>query len=212
MQTEAAIYFTKLKMWQPEMLLLQQIILACNLTETLKWRVPCYTLNNKNIILIGTFKAYCAIIFFKGALLKDAQKVLIQQTENVQSSRLIKFTKLSEIKKNKSLIIEYINEAIEIEMAGLKVAYKSSNELVLATELQQKLDELPNLKKAFTALTPGRQRAYNLYFTSAVQATTRANRVAKYIPQILKGIGINDCTCGLSKKLPYCDGSHKYAK
>ena len=212
MQTEAAIYFTKLKMWQPEMLLLQQIILACNLTETLKWRVPCYTLNNKNIILIGTFKAYCAIIFFKGTLLKDEHKVLIQQTENVQSSRLIKFTKLSEIKKNKSLIIEYINEAIAIETASLKVAYKSNNELVFAAELQQKLNELPSLKKAFAALTPGRQRAYNLYFTGAVQTTTRANRVAKYIPQILKGIGINDCTCGLSKKLPYCDGSHKYAK
>ncbi len=205
-------FIDKAKKWQDELLALRSIILDCMLIEDFKWKQPCYTFKNSNIVLIHGFKEYCAIMFFKGALLSDDKGILIQQTENVQATRQIRFTNVKEIVKIKTTIKAYIFEAIEIEKAGLKVEMKMSTDLVFPKEFEDALNKNKALKKAFEALTPGRQRAYNLYFSAPKQSKTVETRIVKYTAQIIKGIGLNDCTCGLSQKMPYCDGSHKQLK
>ncbi len=191
MNPKVDFYFVKAKKWQEELENLRTIILDCGLAEQLKWGVPCYTFQESNIVLIHAFKEYCAILFFKGALLKDDKGVLIQQTKNVQAGRQIRFTTVREIVKLKSIVKAYIYEAIEVEKAGLKVDFKKNLEPV-AEEFQNKLDENPALKAAFEALTPGRQRGYNLYFSAAKQSKTREARVEKCMTQILDGKGLDD--------------------
>jgi uncharacterized protein YdeI (YjbR/CyaY-like superfamily) len=185
-------YFNKAKKWQEELELLRTIALDCGLTEELKWGVPCYTLEESNIVLIHDFKEYCAFLFFKGALLKDSNGILIQQTENVQSARQVRFTNVLEIVDMKPILKNYINEAIEVERAGLKVDLKKTAEYTIPIEFQSKLDHIPALKTAFEALTPGRQRAYLLHFSAPKQSKTRDARVEKFMPQILNGKGLND--------------------
>lgn len=191
-------YFSKSQKWQKELEQLRMIILDCGLTEELKWGVPCYTAplstgkQKSNIVLIHEFKEYCALLFFKGALLNDANGILIQQTKNVQAARQIRFTNVREIVKLGPVLKTYIYEAVEIEKAGLKVNLKKTTDFAVSEEFQNKLDKLPKLKTAFDALTPGRQRAYILYFSAPKQSKTRESRVEKYMPQILKGKGLND--------------------
>lgn len=209
MNPKVDLYLDNVKNWQEEIKKLRAILLSCQLTEALKWRVPCYTFQNKNIAIIGNFKDFCSISFFKGVLLKDTKGVLVAPGENSQSSRLIKFTNVKEILELENTIKAYIYEAIEIEKAGLKVEFKKELEPI-PEEFQNKLKELPALKKAFNALTPGKKRGYILYFSGAKQSKSRSARVEKYIPRILDGYGIHDCVCGHSKKPPKCDGSHKY--
>lgn len=185
-------YFSKEKKWHEELAKLRTIILDCQLTEELKWGVPCYTFQNNNIVLIHVFKEYCAILFHKGALLKDPNGILIQQTENVQAARQVRFTHLQEIVELEPILKAYIYEAVEVEKAGLKVPYKKADEFPIADEFQKKLDENPDLEAAFYALTPGRQRAYLLHFSEPKQSKTREARVEKYMQQILDGKGLND--------------------
>jgi uncharacterized protein YdeI (YjbR/CyaY-like superfamily) len=185
-------YFAKAKKWQEEIEKLRTIVLDCQLTEELKWGCPCYTYQKSNIVLIHVFKDYCALLFFKGALLKDTDGILIQQTENVQAARQIRFTNIKEINKLQATIKAYIFEAIEVEKAGLKVVMKKTSEFKVPEEFQNKLNENAALEKAFNALTPGRQRAYTLYFSSAKQSKTREARIEKSIPQILNGKGLDD--------------------
>ncbi len=192
MNPKVDFYFAKAKKWQKKLEKLRMLILDCGLTEELKWGNPCYTYEKKNIVLIHAFKEYCAMLFFKGALLKDPKKILIQQTENVQAARQARFTSAKEIIKKEPTLKAYVREAIEIEKAGLKVPLKKTTEFPVAEEFQKKLDTMPALKKAFTALTPGRQRGYLLHFSSAKQSKTREQRIEKYIPQILKGKGLED--------------------
>src|SRR5438552_11324906 len=177
MNPEVDFYFDKEKKWQKEIEQLRMIILDCGLTEELKWGCPCYTFQKRNIVLIHVFKEYCALLFFKGALLNDANGILIQQTENVQAARQIRFTNVREIVKLKPILKAYIYEAIEVEKAGLKVNLKKTTEFILPEEFQDKLDEIPALKTAFDALTPGWQRAYVLYFSAPKQSKTREARV-----------------------------------
>ncbi|WP_057938293.1 YdeI/OmpD-associated family protein [Algoriphagus resistens] len=192
MNTKVDFFFDKPTQWQKEYRQLRALVLDCGLTEELKWGVPCYTFQGSNIVLIHGFKEYCALLFHKGALLQDAEHILIQQTENVQSARQIRFTDVKEIIDIKSLLKSYIFEAIEVEKAGLKVELKKTKEYPVPEEFQVKLDENPELKAAFEALTPGRQRGYLLHFGSAKQAKTREERIEKLIPQILNGKGLND--------------------
>jgi uncharacterized protein YdeI (YjbR/CyaY-like superfamily) len=192
MNPKVDFYFIKEVKWQEEIKKLRAIILDCGLTEELKWGVPCYTFQKNNIVLIHVFKEYCAILFHKGVLLKDAAGILIQQTENVQAARQVRFTTLPEIIELEPTLKIYIYEAIEVEKAGLKVPYKKAAEFALADEFQKELDENPELDRAFYALTPGRQRAYLLYFSAPKQSTTREARIEKCIEQILNGKGLND--------------------
>ena len=192
MNPKVDFFFNKAKQWQEEFKKLRTIILDCQLTEELKWGVPCYTFQKSNIVLIHGFKEYCAILFIKGALLKDAKGILIQQTKNVQAARQIRFTNVREIAKMESILKAYIHEAIEAEKAGLKVNYKKPSEFSIPKEFQNKLDEMPALKEAFYALTPGRQRAYIFYFSQPKLSKTREARVEKYIDLILDGMGLND--------------------
>lgn len=192
MNPKVDFYFDKAKNWQKEVEQLRTIVLDCGLNEELKWGCPCYTFQKSNIVLIHVFKEYCALLFFKGALLKDANGILVQQTKNVQAARQIRFTNVREIVKMERMLKAYIYEAIEVEKAGLKVVLKKPAEFAVAEEFQKKLNKSATLKKAFYALTPGRQRGYLLYFSSAKQSKTRESRVEKYIPQILKGKGLED--------------------
>ncbi|WP_291146048.1 YdeI/OmpD-associated family protein [Flavobacterium sp. UBA7680] len=185
-------FFDEAKKWQAELEIMRTIALDCQLTEELKWGVPCYTYKESNVVLIHAFKEYCAFLFFKGALLKDTDGILIQQSENVQAARQIRFTNLKEIVELKDILKTYIYQAIEIEKAGLKVELKKTSEFAVSEEFQKKLDEMPNLQKAFHALTPGRQRAYLLHFSQPKQSKTREARVEKNIPNILDGKGLND--------------------
>jgi uncharacterized protein YdeI (YjbR/CyaY-like superfamily) len=178
--------------WQEEFKKLRMIVLDCGLTEELKWGCPCYTFQKRNIVLMHGFKEYCALLFFKGALLKDAKGILIQQTENVQAARQIRFTNVREIIKLKTIVKAYIKEAIEVEKAGVKVNLKKTAEFKMPGEFQNKLNESPALKRAFAALTPGRQRGYLLHFSAAKQSKTRQARIEKAMPQILTGKGLND--------------------
>jgi len=192
MNPRVDFYFSKAKSWQQELEKLRTIVLNCGLTEELKWGCPCYTFQNTNIVLIHVFKEYCALLFFKGALLNDPNGILIQQTKNVQSARQIRFTHVQEIVKMKANLKAYIFEAIEVEKAGLKVNLKKTTEYAVPEEFQNKLDKTPALKKAFMALTPGRQRGYILHFSAPKLSKTRESRIEKSMRQILKGKGLND--------------------
>ncbi|HEX4052871.1 MAG TPA: DUF1801 domain-containing protein [Tepidisphaeraceae bacterium] len=185
-------YLRKSKQWQNELQKLRMIILDCGLTEEVKWRVPCYTFQGSNVLFMGRFKESCVLSFIKGVLLKDAKGILIQQTENSQSVRVIRFTNVREIVEMETILKAYIYEAIEVEKAGLKVKLKKIAEFIIPVELQNRLDEIPALKTAFAALTPGRQRAYLLYFSGAKQSITRASRVEKCMRRILNGKGLDD--------------------
>jgi len=185
-------YFDKNEKWQKEIKKLRTIALGCGLTEELKWGCPCYTFEDRNIVLIHVFKEYCAFLFFKGALLNDANGILIQQTENVQSARQVRFTTLRQIAEMEPVLRAYIYEAIEVERAGLKVKLKRTAEFKIPEEFQKRLAKSAALKTAFDALTPGRQRGYIYYFSQPKQPKTRAARVEKYVKQILKGKGLDD--------------------
>jgi len=185
-------FFEKDTKWQKEYVQLRKIALDCGLQEELKWGCPCYTFEKKNVVLIHGFKEYCAYLFFKGALLNDPEGILIQQTENVQSARQIRFTNVKEITKLSRVLKSYIYEAIEVERAGLQVKLKKTSEYKVPEEFQKRLNKSAALKKAFEALTPGRQRAYIFYFSQAKQAKTREQRVEKYVKQILSGKGLED--------------------
>lgn len=178
--------------WQEEIKKLRTIVLDCELNEELKWGVPCYYFEKSNIVLIHVFKEYCALLFFKGALLKDSKGILIQQTKNVQSARQIRFINVQEIVQKKATLKAYIQEAIKVEKKGLKVDFKKTTEYKIPKEFENKLNKTPALKAAFKTLTPGRQRGYLLYFSAAKQSKTRESRVEKYTQQILKGKGLND--------------------
>jgi uncharacterized protein YdeI (YjbR/CyaY-like superfamily) len=189
---EVDFFFDKAEKWQKEFEKLRTIILDCGLTEELKWGQACYTFQGSNIVLIHGFKEYCALLFFKGALLNDPDGILIQQTENVQSARQVRFTNVKEIVKLERILKTYVYEAIEVERAGLKVKLKNTADFKIPEEFQHQLNKKPALKKAFNALTPGRQRQYIFYFSQPKQSKTREARVEKYLQQILDGKGLND--------------------
>jgi uncharacterized protein YdeI (YjbR/CyaY-like superfamily) len=205
-------YLNNAGKWQKELELLRKIILECGLNEEYKWMHPCYTYQKKNVVLIHDFKEYCAILFHKGALLKDAEKILVRQTESVQSARQIRFTDISEIVKQKQQIKTYIYEAIGIEKAGLKVTMKDTSDFDMPEELESEFKKNPDLKTAFDNLTPGRQRGYLLHFSQPKQSKTRKSRIQKNTERIFIGKGLQDCICGFSKRMPNCDGSHKNFK
>ncbi|HEY0670223.1 MAG TPA: YdeI family protein [Sphingobacteriaceae bacterium] len=185
-------FFSKAEQWKKEYEKLRTLILDCGLTEELKWGCPCYTFQKNNIVLIHGFKEYFALLFFKGALLKDSKNILIRQTENVQAARQIRFTNIGEVIELEPVIKAYVYEALEVEKSGMKVEFKKTREFNMPVEFQNKLTDLPALKSAFEALTPGRQRGYLLYFSSAKQTKTREARIEKYIPHILNGKGLDD--------------------
>ncbi len=192
MNPKVDFFFNKAKKWQEELELLRTIVLDCGLTEELKWGCPCYQDGKNNVVLIHAFKDYCALLFFKGAIIKDPKGLLIQQTENVQSARQMRFTGLKEIEKLQKTIKTYIKEAIAVERSGLKVELKQTTEFKMPDEFKAVLKAMPDVKKAFEALTPGRQRAYLLHFAAPKQGKTRESRIEKSIPQILIGKGLND--------------------
>ena len=192
MNPKADFYFLKAGRWQEETLALRQILLSCGLDEAVKWGVPCYTFQGRNIVLMHVFKEYCAVLFFKGALLHDAEGLLVQQTENTQASRQIRFTRLPEVAEREAFLKAYVYEAIEVEKAGLQVAFKKTEEFALPEEFQRTLAENPALKAAFEALTPGRQRGYALHFAAPKQAKTRQARIEKCLERIFNGEGLND--------------------
>ena len=192
MNPKVDFFFDKAQKWQKEYEKLRKVALDCGLAEELKWGCPCYTFNGSNIVLIHGFKEYCAYLFFKGALLNDPESILIQQTKNVQSARQIRFTSVKEIARSDKILKAYIYEAIEVERAGLRVKLKKTEDLTIPEEFQKKLDKKAALKKAFNALTPGRQRQYLFYFSQPKQSKTRESRIEKSIPQILDGRGLND--------------------
>jgi uncharacterized protein YdeI (YjbR/CyaY-like superfamily) len=192
MNPKVDFYFNNAKKWQQEIEKLRSIVLDCGLTEELKWGCPCYTFNGSNIVVIHVFKEYCALLLFKGVLLKDTSGILVQQTANVQAARQIRFTDLKSIVKMAPVIKAYVYEAIEVEKAGLKVEFKKAAEFDIPEEFQHKVDTMPALKAAFESLTPGRQKGYYLYFSAAKQAKTREMRIEKSIPQILNGKGLDD--------------------
>ena len=192
MNPKVDFYFSKATKWHEELEQLRMVILNCGLTEELKWGVPCYTFEKRNIVLIHIFKEYCALLFFKGALLNDGKGILIQQTENVQAARQVRFTNVREIIKMKSVLKAYIYEAIEVEKAGLKVKLNKTKEFAIPGEFQKKLNEVPALKTAFYALTPGRQRGYLLHFSAPKLSKTRESRIEKCMKRILNGKGLND--------------------
>jgi uncharacterized protein YdeI (YjbR/CyaY-like superfamily) len=192
MNPKVDFYFDENEKWQKEIEKMRSIVLDCGLNEELKWGCPCYRYNDANVVLIHVFKEYCAFLFFKGALLNDPNGILIQQTENVQAARQMRFTNLKEIVKLEATIKAYIYEAIEVEKAGLQVKLKKTSEFNMPEEFQKRLNKNKALRTAFESLTPGRQRAYLLHFSSAKQTKTRESRIEKYIPQILEGKGIDD--------------------
>ena len=192
MNPKVDFYFSKAKKWQEEFEEMRTLILDCGLTEELKWGCPCYTFQGTNIVLIHGFKEYCALLFMKGALLKDTKGILVQQTENVQAARQIRFAGIKELMKMKATIKAYIKEAIEVEKAGLKITFKKTAEFKMPEEFRILLDDMPELKTAFFKLTPGRQRGYLLHFSSAKQAKTREARIEKCVQQILDGKGLED--------------------
>ena len=192
MNPKVDFFFTNANKWQEEVRKLRKVALDSPLTEELKWGCPCYTFQKSNVVLIHSFKEYCAFLFFKGALLHDNKGILIRQTKNVQAARQIRFTNVQQIAKLEPILKAYIYEAIEVEKAGLKVSFKKTSEYIIPEEFQKRLDEFPLLKTAFDTLTPGRQRAYIFYFSQPKQSKTRDLRVGKYISQILNGKGLND--------------------
>ncbi|MBX6353906.1 MAG: YdeI/OmpD-associated family protein [Thermoflavifilum sp.] len=192
MNPKVDAFLNRAEQWREEFEQLRRILLDGPVTEELKWGVPCYTYQNKNIVLMHGFKAYCALLFPKGALLKDPHRILVRQTENVQAARQVRFTSVKEILELEGVLRSYVQEAIEVEKAGLKVNFKKPEDYPIPQELLAKFEEMPALKAAFETLTPGRQRAYLLYFSQAKQAKTRQARIEKYLPRILEGKGMND--------------------
>jgi uncharacterized protein YdeI (YjbR/CyaY-like superfamily) len=192
MNSDVDLFLSRAKKWRKELEKLRMIILDCRLTEELKWGAPCYTFQESNIVLIREFKEYCGLLFFKGALLKDASGILIKPGENTQAGRQIRFTSTREIVAMEPILKAYIYEAIDVEKTGLKVPFKKTAEFIIPEEFQNKLDEIPDLKTAFYALTPGRQRAYILYFSQPKQSKTRESRIEKCMLQIINGKGLND--------------------
>lgn len=192
MNPKVDAYVSRAKTWKEEIETLRAIALDCKLTEELKWGCPCYTYEGTNLVLIHVFKEYCALLFFKGALMKDPKGILVQQTENVQSARQLRFTSAQEITKLKAVVKAYIREAMAVQKAGLKVEMKKTEEFAMPEELQKKFDEDRAFKKAFEKLTPGRQRAYILHYAGAKQSATRLSRIEKSMPQIFEGLGLND--------------------
>lgn len=195
--------------WQLELRRLRELLLECGLDETYKWRAPCYTWEGRNIAIIGSFKAYCVLAFFKGALLKDEAGLLVQQGPNTESSRSYQFTELAALERHAALLRAYVREAVEVERAGITVVHATVDQTPMPEELAERLQADLALKTAYKALTPGRRKAYQLYIGAAKQSKTRAARVAQAIPRILDGKGLHDCVCGLSKRMPACDGSHR---
>ena len=210
MNSKVDLFLENAKQWQPEMKKLSTILLDCTLEEDFKWRNPCYTFQNKNVVIIGSFKDSCVLSFLKGALLEDSHQITSKPGENSQSARVIRFTSLQQIIDLEAVLKAYIFEAIEIEKNSLKIVPKKEDYLQLPEELLTKFEENSDLKIAFEKLTLGRQRAYAMFFSGAKQSKTRETRIEKNIPRILNGIGFNDCTCGHSKRPPNCDGTHKY--
>jgi uncharacterized protein YdeI (YjbR/CyaY-like superfamily) len=202
-------FLEKTDKWKAELTALRNIMLDCQLIETLKWGQPCYMFNKTNVVILANFKESCAVSFLKGALLSDTENLLVKPGENSQSGRFIRFKSVDEIIEKEAIIKAYVFEAIEVEKAGLKIAPRDIEAEPLISELIQRFEENPTLKKAFEALTPGRQRAYNLFFTAAKQSETRFSRIDSYTDRIYNKKGMNDCVCGLSKRMPNCDGSHK---
>lgn len=192
MNPKVGAFIQNAKKWRDEFETLRTIVLECRLTEELKWGVPCYTHQGKNVVLMHGFKDYCALLFVKGALLKDADGILIKQTVNVQAGRQVRFTNIQDIVRLGTVLKAYIHEAVEAENIGLKVNYKKTSEFAIPEEFRRKLEESPALKTAFQALTPGRQRAYILHFSSAKQSKTRESRIEKCLPRILVGKGLED--------------------
>ena len=209
MHPQVDMYLKTAKRWRKELWKLRAIVLKAGLTEEWKWRAPCYTHQGSNVVILGDFKEFCTVSFFKGGLLKDPHNVLVKPGENTRAARMIRLTSVEEIEELEPIIIAYLHEAIAVEEAGLQVDFSKGREVEIPAELQTKFDEHPKFETAFDALTPGRQRAYLLHFSSAKQSQTRTTRIEKYIPRILNGKGINDCVCGHSKRMPACDGSHK---
>ena len=203
-------FFEGLTKWKEELQVLRTYVLDCLLHEEVKWKVPCYTQNGKNIVLIHGFKDYFALLFMKGALLQDSENILIQQTENVKSGRQIRFTSIEQLVAMEATIKAYIFEAMEVEKAGLKIEHKKKEAYEVPDELIEKFNQDPVFKIAFETLTPGRQKGYLLHFFGSNNSKTRTNRIEKYMGKILQGKGMTDCTCGLSKRMPNCDGSHKF--
>ncbi len=212
MKSAADQYFTNAKQWKEEMSLLREILLECELEETIKWSIPCYVFNNKNIVVIQAFKTHCDLGFFNGILLKDEKKILITVGEHTQAGRQLQFKQPKEIVQLKSVIKSYVKEAIALEKAGVKFEPAKNSETIELPELDELFKKDAVLKKAFEALTPGRQRGYLLFFSAAKQSATRVNRIQANAAKIKSGKGMHDCTCGLSKRMPNCDGSHKYLK
>mgnify|MGYP003672574369 CR=1 FL=1 len=210
MNSKVDDYIEKAEKWQAELEQLRKILLTCGLTEEWKWRAPCYTFQGKNVMMLGALKESCVLSFFKGALLRDNKQILSRPGENTQAARIIRFTNMEGVLAMAATLRFYIFEAVEIEKAGLVVVKEEPQQQLLPEELVEILEENHAFKQAFEALTPGRQRAYNMFFSAPKQSKSRIARVEKYFQRILDGKGLNDCVCGLSKKLPGCDGSHKY--
>ncbi|MEY4609916.1 MAG: hypothetical protein RL246_235 [Bacteroidota bacterium] len=202
-------FFMNLKVWREELLVLRSLVLECGLTEEIKWSAPCYVQGKSNVIIIQGFKEYCALMFFKGALLKDEKGLLRAPGQNTQSGRLIPFTSLEQIIEQADVLKAYIHEAIDNEKAGLKVVHKQVSDYPVPEELTDMFLKKPALKKAFEGLTPGRQRAYLLHFSEPKQSATRVTRIERMEDKIMNGKGMTDCWCGLSKRMPTCDGSHR---
>lgn len=207
MNKEVSKYFDKATKWKDEMQRLRALLLECGLEETLKWGKPCYMHQSANVVMIQSFKEHCDLGFFKGALLKDPKGLLVKAGENTQGARQLKFTDINGIEKLKTTIKQYVKEAILVEASGEKII--TQNKIEIIEELSQFFKKNAALKKAFLNLTPGRQRAYLIYFSAAKQVETRISRIENNIPKIMCGKGMHDCTCGLSKRMPNCDGSHK---
>ncbi|WP_411825719.1 DUF1801 domain-containing protein [Luteolibacter sp. AS25] len=209
MSSKVDTYFSEIKEWKQELEALRAIILEFEVAENLKWGSPCYSVEEKNVMILGGFKDNCVISFFKGVLMKDPEGILELPGENTRTARVVRFKSVGQIAKLSTILRSYIREAIEVERSGVKVDLQSTSAIEIPEEFQLKLDESSDLKEAFESLTPGRQRGYCLFFSSAKQSKTKEARIEKYIPRILDGKGINDCDCGLSKRWPLCDGTHK---
>lgn len=212
MNEEIQTYFNNLNTWCQELRLLHDIIVECDLDQTFKWKQPCYTFNNSNIVLIGSFKNYCALLFMNGSLINDPEKKLIKPTENSQYGRQLRFTSVAEIIKNKKLIQTYINRAVEVEKEGKKVQKKQTSAYEVPEELLEAFTTDAPFKIAYDKLTEGRKRGYLLHFLKPKKKETRISLIEKNKNRIFDGYGLYDCTCGMSKKMPTCDGSHKQIK